>query len=105
MAVSKPQSMPEYRWIHVGRKSHFLTDRHYPHKIDTNIATWMASAAASHYSRSNCPYVVLKFPNHESSTYARAGIPSHRRYATLASLKVWYTHGLSQTTRGKTRHT
>ena len=61
--VSESQSLPRYRWIRVGRKSHFLTDRKYPHKNDTNIATWIASAAASHCSRSDCPYVEFTFPS------------------------------------------
>ena len=97
--------MPRYRWIRFGRKSHFLTDRKYPNKHDITVATWMASAVASHCSRPDCPYIKLMFPIHESSRYARVGINFDRRYATHASLKVWYKYGHSQNSKRKPHHT
>ena len=56
---------------------------------DTSIATWIVSAVASHCDRDGCPCLLCKLASHESSMYARAGMPFARKNAAFASLSEW----------------
>lgn len=75
VAVPESHNLPKYCCTVVGFKSHFDGERNWPHRNDTSIATWVASAAASHCTRAAKPCVDSKLLYQESPRNGRAGIP------------------------------